>query len=169
MALSCERIYSFAHAHGLLALGRICGILTSFGLGLVSLSSADVAAFVATEINKYCYEPPVPGVNVGVPWPADKVAAHVELLKQSLVPPRLESFVLAETYEQISSQVSDSAEYWVVAESSGYIEWYDPTTNEFGLAEPSSDGRRLISIGVRGDLIGGVLCNVSFSSVWRLC
>lgn len=120
----------------------------------MSLSSADIAAIVTVEINKYRYEPPAPGSTVGVPWSTEKVAAHVELLKQSLVPPRLESFALAETYEQITNQVSANAEYWVVAESDGYVEWYDPTTNEFGLGQPSSDGSGLVSIGVRGDLVG---------------
>ncbi len=81
----------------------------------------------------------------------------MELLKQSLVPPRLESFVLSETYEQVQAKAPVRAEYWVVAERGGYVEWYDPATNEFGLGQASASGDGLVSIGVRGDLVG-VFC-----------
>lgn len=123
----------------------------------MSPSSADIAALVAALIDHHQYEPPALGSTVGVPWSAEKVATHVALLKQSIVPPRLESFVLSETYEQISASTRAIAKYWVVAECEDCVEWYDPSTKEFGLGQRSSDGSGLVSIGVRGDLIG-VFC-----------
>jgi hypothetical protein len=121
----------------------------------MNLSASDISAIVVAEIDHY--QPQGSDSTVGVPWSERKVAAHVEMLKQCLVPPRLESFTLAENYEQVTSKVQTNAEYWVVAEHGGYVEWYDPGANEFGLGKPSTNGTSLVSIGVRGDLVG-VFC-----------
>lgn len=122
-----------------------------------SISACDIARVVAESLANHRYVAPASGTTVGVPWSVKKEVAYIELLKQSLVPPRLEFFVLEETYDQIRSNPPIRAEYWVVAEHDGFVEWYDPTTNEFGLGQPSAKGAGFVSIGVRGDLIG-VFC-----------
>jgi len=123
----------------------------------MSLTSADIAHLVAELLDQYRYESVAPSTTFGAPWTAEKEAGYVELLKQCLVLPRLESFVLAETYEQVTAGMRDRAEYGVVAESADDVEWYDPNANEFGLGQTSPDGVGFISIGVRGDLVG-VFC-----------
>jgi len=122
-----------------------------------SLSASDTTKVVAESLARYRYVAPTSGTTVGKPWSAEKEAAYVELLKLSLVPPRLESFVLSETYEQIQANSPARAEYWVIAERGGYVEWYDPVTSEFGLGQAPAKGGGLVSIGVRGDLVG-VFC-----------
>lgn len=122
-----------------------------------SLSASNIVKLVSESLTRYRYEPASPGTTIGVPWSAEKEATYVELLKQSLVPPRLESFILAETYEQCTALTPTRADYWIVAERGGYVEWYDPATNEFGLGQMSTKGLGLVSIGVRGDLVG-VFC-----------
>ncbi|WP_147431275.1 hypothetical protein [Azonexus fungiphilus] len=122
-----------------------------------SLSASDVAALVAESLARHRHVSVASGTTVGVPWSAENEAEYVELLRQSLVPPRLESFVLSETYAQVQATAKDHAAYWVVAERGGYVEWYDPAKNEFGLGQASLDGAGLVSIGVRGDLVG-VFC-----------
>ena len=49
------------------------------------------------------------------------------------------------------------ADYWVVAKSCGYLEWFDPAAGDFGLAHWVSGRPLPVSIGVRGDLVG-VFC-----------
>lgn len=117
----------------------------------------DIEQLVLCLLSEYNHQPPQPDATVGVPWSAEKVGGYAELLKQALVPPRLERFALAETYEQIQAGSTECASYWVVAERGGYLEWYDPTTNEFGLGQLAGDGDGFVSIGVRGDLVG-VFC-----------
>lgn len=121
------------------------------------MTPLDIEQIVLRLFSEYRYQLPEPGTTVGTPWSAEKVGAYVDLLKQSLVPPRLERFALAETYEQVMAGATERADYWVVAERGEYLEWYDPTTNEFGLAQFAADGDGLVSIGVRGDLVG-VFC-----------
>lgn len=121
------------------------------------MTSHDIEQMVLRLLTEHSYQPPETKTTVGVPWSAEKVGGYVEQLKQSLVSPRLEQFSLAETYEQIRAGSSESVAYWVVAERGEYMEWYDPATNEFGLGQLAADGKRLISIGVRGDLVG-VFC-----------
>ncbi|HMC64522.1 MAG TPA: hypothetical protein VKI65_06260, partial [Gemmataceae bacterium] len=63
-------------------------------------------------------------------------------------------FELRETYEQVRQQDPTFAEFWVVAERSTCLEWYDPATGEFGLGRRIEGSATPISIGVRGDLVG---------------
>jgi len=77
----------------------------------MSLTSADIAHLVAELLDQYRYESVAPSTTFGAPWTAEKEAGYVELLKQCLVLPRLESFVLAETYEQVTAGTRDRAEY----------------------------------------------------------
>jgi hypothetical protein len=105
----------------------------------------------------YRYEPPPPGSTIGVPWSADKASGYVEKLKEALVRPYLQRFELRETYEQVGQREPSYAEFWVVAEAGSYLEWYDPSTGEFGLGQRVEGGSTPVSIGVRGDLVG-VFC-----------
>lgn len=121
------------------------------------MTTHEVKQMVLRLLAEYSYHLPRPDSTVGSPWSAEKVGGYVELLKHSLVPPRLERFALAETYELIWAGSTECADFWVIAELGEYLEWYDPATNEFGLGQLAADGKRLVSIGVRGDLVG-VFC-----------
>ena len=81
------------------------------------------------------------------------MSGYVEKLKAALVPPYLQCFE-RETYEQIGEAEPSYAEFWVVAKTASYLEWYDPATGEFGLGQRSHDGALPISVGIRGDLVG---------------
>ena len=117
-----------------------------------------VSALVRDTLAGYRYEPPPSGSTVGVPWSAEKVYGYVEMLRAALVPPYLQRFALRETYEQVTCGEPSYAEFWVVAEgAAGYVEWYDPSTGEFGLGIRGGDPATPVSIGVRGDLVG-VFC-----------
>lgn len=102
----------------------------------------------------YHYEPPPPGSTIGVPWTPDKVYGYVEKLSGALVEPYVQRFELRETYEQVGLSQPTYADFWVIAKGDGgYLEWYDPTTGEFGLG--IQQGSEIpVSIGVRGDLVG---------------
>lgn len=121
------------------------------------MTAQEVETLVLQLLKEYSYQEPDPGSTMGIPWSSKKVGIHVELLEKSRVSPRIERFKLAETYEQILAGSVDCANYWVIAECGDYLEWYDPETNEFGLGQMAADGERLVSIGVRGDLVG-VFC-----------
>jgi hypothetical protein len=123
----------------------------------MQLISRDIAQLVLQLLSAHTYAPPAPGTTVGTPWSEAKISQYVNLLKQSLVPPRLERFKLSETHDHVTSPTEQFANYWVVAERGSYVEWFDPNTEEFGLAQPSPNGEGFVSLGVRGDLVG-VFC-----------
>jgi hypothetical protein len=50
-----------------------------------------------------------------------------------------------------------TADYWVVAQSPGYLQFYDQVNAEFGLAVEAASEKSPVTIGVRGDLVG-VFC-----------
>jgi len=121
------------------------------------VNAAAIAELVAEELAKYHYEVPAPGTTLGVPWPEAEILEHVKQLRASLVEPYLQRFTLRATVEEMNSVSPLSAEYWVVAVTSAYIEFYDPDNREFGLAEAGGNGRNPVTVGVRGDLVG-VFC-----------
>jgi len=117
-----------------------------------------VSSLVRDTLASYHYELPPPGSTIGLPWSAEKAYGYVEKLKAALVEPYLQRFELRETYDQARHSESSYAEFWVVAEGdAGYLEWYDPTTGEFGLGLCGEGFATPVSIGVRGDLVG-VFC-----------
>ena len=118
------------------------------------VSESDIAEMISRTIRDYIYEMPPLGATIGVPWSTVKIVAHVELLKNSLVAPRLQRFVLRETYEHITSTRTEYADYWIVAESGDNLVWYDQRTNEYGLGERRFEDTQFVSLGVRGDLVG---------------
>src|SRR5207249_11925713 len=92
-----------------------------------------VSTLVRDTLASYRYEPPPAGSTVGVPWPAEKVYAYVEKLREALVEPYLQRFELRESYEQVIRPEPSYAEFWVVAEGGGgYLEWHDPDSGELG-------------------------------------
>ncbi|PPC82142.1 MAG: hypothetical protein CTY38_07145 [Methylotenera sp.] len=98
--------------------------------------------------------------TLGEAWSEDKVASYIPKLKAALVEPYLQQMELSETYAHITSGKPKYAEYWIIAEEGGYFEWFDPSTEEFGLAQRSTiDNEKFLSIGVRGDLVG-VYCAI---------
>jgi hypothetical protein len=121
------------------------------------VDSAAIQKLIRATLAGYRYEPPPPGSTTGVPWSADKALASVERLRGRLVEPYLQRFELRETYSQCVGGEPAFADFWVVAESPGYLLWFDPAAREFGLGQ-QIEGRSLpVSIGVRGDLVG-VFC-----------
>ncbi len=121
------------------------------------MNSAAISELVRETLAGYRYEPPPLGSTLGVSWSLDKVNSYVERLRGCLVEPYLQRFELRETYSQVGADEPTYAEYWVVAESSGYLEWFDPVTREFGLAYRGEGQPVPVSFGVRGDLVG-VFC-----------
>lgn len=106
---------------------------------------------VQDELRTYSYEEPELGTTLGKPWSEEKVLCYIPKLKRALVKPYLQRFRLEESGERRDHPVF--AEYWVVAIDHGYLEWYDPESGEFGLGAETVEGE-MISIGVRGDLVG---------------
>jgi hypothetical protein len=119
--------------------------------------ASEVAALVSQELANYRYEAPPQGSTLGTPWPESKVSAYVEQLRAALVLPRLQTFKLRDTKRDMDAVVPLTASYWVVAQSAGYLQFYDPSTDEFGLAAEAAPGQLPVTIGVRGDLVG-VFC-----------
>ena len=78
--------------------------------------------------------------------PADDVRA-------ALVRPYLQQFLLADSFQQMSAPAKSIVRYWVVAATSMYLEFFDPASGEFGLAEPVVGDRVPHTVGVRGDLV----------------
>lgn len=109
-------------------------------------------------LDEYHYERPKPATTLGTPWEQVKVMEHLALLKQCLVQPYKQRFLLQEGGNPPKPNAKEIEEYWVVAERPGfYLEWFGPSTGEFGLGEAASIDRPAISISVRGDLVG-VFC-----------
>jgi hypothetical protein len=121
------------------------------------MTSDDVSSLIAIELRNYHYEAPAPDTTMGAPWAETKVMGQVDKLRDSLITPYLQQFVLIDTYEQMSSHEHQIVQYWVVAETEEYCEFYDPDSGEFGLAEPPGPGAIPRTAGVRGDLVG-VFC-----------
>ena len=115
------------------------------------MNSEDITKIVEHELSTYLYEQPESGSTYGKPWDKEKVLSYIPKLKKALVKPYLQRFRLSETKEQLENPAF--AEYWVVAVDSGYIQWFDPELREYGLGKETENGE-IISIGVRGDLVG---------------
>lgn len=115
------------------------------------MNSEEISQIIEKELEAYVFDEPEPGTTLGKPWTEEKVLSYIPKLRKALVTPYLQKFRLSETCAHFDTQVFEN--YWVVAIDEGYIQWYDPKNKEFGLGTESADGE-LISIGVRGDLVG---------------
>ena len=94
-----------------------------------------------------------------MPWSGEEVRGYVVQLRSALVAPYLQKFKRSDTVAQINAVPPETAEYWVVAVSPGYIEFYDSNSGEFGLAAEAHAGGLPVTIGVWGDLVG-VFCAI---------
>lgn len=121
------------------------------------MNASDVERIVAAEVDGFVYEAPAPGTTVGVPWSEEKVRSYLPKLRAALVKPYQQRFALRDTPAQLRASSPTFAEYWVIAETDGYIEFFDASSNEFGLASRAAKGGVPATIGVRGDLVG-VFC-----------
>ena len=121
------------------------------------MDQAVIELLIRETLAGYRHEPPRRSNTIGTRWSADKVADRVERLRKCLVEPYLQRFELRESRAQCAAAEPTFADYWVVAESDGYLEWFDPTSGEFGLGQRVEDHIMPISIEVRGDLVG-VFC-----------
>jgi len=121
------------------------------------VDASDVSALVEKELAAYRYESPPDGSTLGTSWPEAKVNVYIEQLRAALVTPHLRTFTLRDTKLEIDAAVPSTANYWVVAQSPGYLQFYDQLNAEFGLAVESTSGKPPVTIGVRGDLVG-VFC-----------
>ncbi|MEE4383547.1 MAG: hypothetical protein V2J02_16225 [Pseudomonadales bacterium] len=110
-----------------------------------------------TELERFRYAEPQRDDLIGVRWSEQTVLSHIPKLRAALVEPYLKRFQLRDTYEQIRSQKPYTAEYWVVAETESYIQFFDPAKREFGLASCCESDALASTTGVRGDLVG-VFC-----------
>ena len=115
------------------------------------MNSEEISNIIERELDTYAYDEPDPGTTLGKPWDKEKVLSYIPKLRKALVKPYLKRFRLSETVEQLHTEVFEN--YWVVAIDQGYIQWYDPKNNEFGLGTEDTSGE-FVSIGVRGDLVG---------------
>ena len=121
------------------------------------MNASDVERIVTAEIDGFVYEVPAPGTTVGVPWSEEKVRSYLLKLRAALVKPYQHRFVLRDTAAQTRAVSPTFTEYWVIAETEYYVEFFDPSSNEFGLASRAPKGGVHDTIGVRGDLVG-VFC-----------
>jgi hypothetical protein len=120
------------------------------------LDASQVTELVTKELADYRHEAPPSGSSLGAPWPEAKIRAYIEQLRSALVELYLRTFTLRDTKHEIDAAVPLNAEYWVVAKSAGYLQFYDHLNDEFGLAV-EAPGQQPVTIGVRGDLVG-VFC-----------
>ena len=123
------------------------------------MSPQHIQKLVEDALASFRFEMPVAGSTIGEPWPDTKVRLHIAKLKDALVTPHKRRFELRDTPEQMSKSPPDEADYWVVAETESYLEFYDPIENRFGLADLGAANALPRTIGVRGDLIG-VFCSM---------
>tara|TARA_R110001592_G_scaffold254129_2_gene517452 strand:+ start:19380 stop:19742 length:363 start_codon:yes stop_codon:yes gene_type:complete len=111
----------------------------------------DIRRLIETELESYTYDEPEPGAIFGNAWSEDKILSFIPKLRNALVTPYRQLFRLLENGEHMNTEVFE--EYWVIAKDKGYVQFYDPIQNEYGLGTESTDGE-YVSIGVRGDLVG---------------
>lgn len=115
------------------------------------------------ELRQYCkrevteYQYSVPESAVGNPWPAEKVEAQLKECKAALVEPYQQQIELRDTNEQMKAEPPILCEVWVVADDrEGYKVFYNPKTQEFGLAQykPGDESDVPSSFNVNGDFVG---------------
>ena len=91
--------------------------------------------------------------TLGSPWNVERIAAEIQLLHECRINPRQESARLAPP----ESETEEHRKVWIVVETNeGFLVYFDPSTEEFGLAM-FDEMREVESLNVRGDLIGTFL------------
>lgn len=119
--------------------------------------AAAVQALVHQELASFEPARPDADTTVGIVWSADKIRAQIAALKAALVTPCLQRFVLKDTGPQMGASPPIEMDCWIVAIADGFLLFYDPEADDFGLACRPANGALPETIGVRGDLVG-VFC-----------
>ena len=115
---------------------------------LFRMTREDVAAHVAHELAGYDYV--AAPDQVGRPWPPERVAGELEMLRAALVPPR-QATLQVEASAELPSRTTDA---WVVAEAAdGTVVAYEPNAGTYWLVEDQGPAG-LTTYGVFGDLVG---------------
>jgi len=117
------------------------------------MTSDDVTAIVARKLATWQAPVPEAGTTVGLPWTAERYRSELERLRTALVTPYRQRFALRETDDSDRRRAEGEGFYWVVAATADMCVWYDETTGEFGIGEPSEGDGLPVSIGLRGDLV----------------
>lgn len=119
-----------------------------------SLSAEQVAEIVRIDLAAYNVVGSSSRPTRGVPWSEEKVRQSLIDLRACLVTPYLQRFCLKDTTAQMRASPPATMDYWVVAKSQQFLEFYDADKREYGLATGGRDGALPETIGVRGDLVG---------------
>lgn len=92
------------------------------------------------------YKTPVPTEpTVGIPWDDERVTKELSEMKECLVEPYKNTFVIAKTNKSYSD-----AEGYVVAEDNGFKMFFEPSEDIFYLASKTKDGK-WITFGIEGN------------------
>jgi hypothetical protein len=109
---------------------------------------------VLNEIDNYTYE--VPPGTVGIPWDNSKVQLQLKEMRDSLVSPYLAIVKMSQPFESIGSEAYENRECVIVADpKDGYLLFYDPVANNFGVADQR--GTELFDVGIPGDAVGSFM------------
>jgi len=109
---------------------------------------------VRREIDQYVYR--VPSGAIGTPWSDSKVQSHLKDLRDSLVPPYLATVRMSQPFSMIGSDVYEDRECVIVADpKDGYLLFYDPVEDNFGVADQRDDS--LFDLGIPGDAVGSFM------------
>jgi hypothetical protein len=103
---------------------------------------------VAAEIDSYVYE--FPDGMIGKPWSAEKVQAHLQKMRESLIEPYWAEVTLRDTIEQMNAANPPIRRCAIVANADGALPAFDPVADKFLLAHADI----LESYGVDGDAVG---------------
>ena len=124
------------------------------------MTPRELKEWLLNEVDRYPqqYEPPEPGITIGVPWTKEKVAQELATMRRCVIDPYMSDFLFHDTVDQINADPQIRKRCWVVAEDPHYRMLFDPDTQDFVLAEkPSSGDGEWVTIGVRGDPVGTFL------------
>lgn len=100
------------------------------------------------------YEYPSLGNSTGVPWTDERVGVELREMKAAVVSPYWADVELRETWEDIHAEPAIVRKCAVVADDGkGSLVVFDPLDGDLFLLVVRN-GSTLVSIGVRGDLVG---------------
>jgi len=93
------------------------------------MTSHEVEALARREIAEFRYDPPEG--TIGVPWSAERVASELEILRASLIQPKLATVEIAD-----SVTPGPRRALWLVTRAleCDYVVVFDPESRRFGLA-----------------------------------
>ena len=106
----------------------------------------EIATLVERQISEFRYSPPEG--TIGTPFSAERVASELELLRASLVRPKLA------TVEIGAPDPEPHRQLWLVTRTleNGYLVVFDPSSQRFGLAV-AGESTPPQTVAVWGDLV----------------